>query len=91
VNKHVTHDYLTLRGAVNTGNHVDECRFAAARFPDNADKLAFTYRQVDVLESQELTGFGFKGLNNILHLDEIRLLLIRGFFTARLPGQTTHY
>ena len=47
VNRCVANEDFARGGAVDTGNHVDEGRFAAARLADDSDELASPNRQVN--------------------------------------------
>jgi hypothetical protein len=73
---------LACAGPVNTGDHVDERRFAAAGFADHCHKLTPIDVKGDALEGCVVTGGGFVTLDHVAQLDE-HLIAVEVAFTGR--------
>ncbi len=59
-------------GAVDTGNHVDEGRFATAGFAHDTDKFTFVYFEIDAHQCWKISSRGVVCFDHIMNVDEMR-------------------
>ena len=70
VDENTIDDDFAGGGAVDPGDHVDQRRFAAARFADDRDKRAQLDLQVHTFEGGERTGGAYVRLHHLLQVDQ---------------------
>src|SRR6185503_13203737 len=62
--------YLAGSGTVYPCDHINECGFAASRFPNNGNKLASLHFNIDAIHGREFTRRCLIYLAKIFDLDQ---------------------
>jgi hypothetical protein len=75
--------HFTRRRSIDAGQHIEQRRFAAARFANDGDELAFVDAQVHALQRRKRAGGGFERLDHVAHFN----LIVTAVAVAVLSGR----